>query len=157
MSDDWIETAGLDQRLVERCENAEARVKELECYERQLKHQEDLRIQAENKAIVLNDKLCMVWKIADSYPKDNAILSVLKDMEKPKKKVTSSIAEMMKDYRAKIEKIESAWQDSELRAEKAEARVEELVEATLKTLVAQAMYVAGYCAPMPKLDKEDGR
>ena len=30
MSDDWIETAGLDQRLVERCENAEARVKELE-------------------------------------------------------------------------------------------------------------------------------
>ena len=57
----------------------EARVKDLECYERQLKHQEDLRIEAEKKAIVLNDKLCMVWKIADSYPKDKAILGVLKD------------------------------------------------------------------------------
>jgi hypothetical protein len=30
MSEDWIKTAGLDQRLVERCLNAEARVEELE-------------------------------------------------------------------------------------------------------------------------------
>ena len=30
MSDDWTQTAGLDQRLVERCQNLEARIKELE-------------------------------------------------------------------------------------------------------------------------------
>lgn len=55
----------------------------------------------------LNDKLCMVWRIADSYPKDNAILSVLKDFEKPKKKGSSPIAEKMKDYRATMEKLEA--------------------------------------------------
>ena len=43
----------------------------------------------------------------------------------------------------KIAKIESAWQDAELRADKNLKRVEEL-EATLKTLAAQAMYAAGY-------------
>ena len=30
MKEDWTKTAGLDQRLVERCQNLEARVKELE-------------------------------------------------------------------------------------------------------------------------------
>jgi hypothetical protein len=39
--------------------------------------------------------------------------------------------------------IESSWQDAELRADKNLKRVEEL-EATLKTLAAQAMYAAGY-------------
>ena len=39
----------------------------------------------------------------------------------------------------KIAKIESAWQDAELRADKNLKRVKEL-EATLKTLAAQAMY-----------------
>jgi hypothetical protein len=39
--------------------------------------------------------------------------------------------------------IESAWQDAELRADTNLKRVEEL-EATLKTIAAQAMYAAGY-------------
>jgi len=44
---------------------------------------------------------------------------------------------------ARSKEIESAWQDAELRADKNLKRVEEL-EATLKTLAAQAMYAAGY-------------
>jgi len=44
---------------------------------------------------------------------------------------------------SRVKAIESAWQDAELRADKNLKRVEEL-EATLKTLAAQAMYAAGY-------------
>ena len=44
---------------------------------------------------------------------------------------------------SRVKDIESAWQDAELRADKNLSRVEEL-EATLKTLAAQAMYAAGY-------------
>ena len=44
---------------------------------------------------------------------------------------------------ARVKEIESAWQDAELRADKNLKRIEEL-EATLKTLAAQAMYAAGY-------------
>ena len=48
------------------------------------------------------------------------------------------------DYQKEvIAKIESAWQDAELRADTNLKRVGEL-EATLKTIAAQAMYACSY-------------
>jgi U3 small nucleolar RNA-associated protein 14 len=61
----------------------------------------------------------------------------------------------------KIAKIESAWQDAELRADKNLKRVEELEEKL--TLAERCIRTreswAGYCALelMPKLGKEAGR
>ena len=55
MSEDWIKTAGLDQRLVERCLNAEARVEELEATVLEEETQAKLRVMAQ-LADVLTEK-----------------------------------------------------------------------------------------------------
>jgi hypothetical protein len=55
MSEDWIKTAGLDQRLVARCLNAEARVEELEATVLEAETQAKLRVMAQ-LADVLTEK-----------------------------------------------------------------------------------------------------
>jgi predicted amidophosphoribosyltransferase len=57
--------------------------------------------------------------------------------------VVYSYQEHIRSLESRVKDIESAWQDAELRADTNLKRVEEL-EATLKTLAAQAMYAAGY-------------